>query len=350
MQRNINKRLKNPAGLFPRKFTVFSAVLLSAFFVVVSSGESRAWDREAERASINLAEDLETFFTNYITGIDTIFVAPFEFDQTRGLNGLDELLRDSLVYALNSYTSLNVVERERMEAIFEEQAFTKSGLVKTDYSRKATKLYGAQGYLAGDLVVFPDTVVWLLRLVDIETGEIFWAGEEELGVKHVMGPHDSDNDHMLWLMGLFDAAGKCAAEMADYIMDNDPDALLLVPVLENSSSRHYFGFDREVTAKVVNELAARNVRVVERANLETLMEEMKLSKVLNAKNAVKFGQMLGANYMLGGSLTVTQAGDMYTVFGDRKEVRIDSFVKLRLVDIDSSRVEYSADEESSIFY
>ena len=74
-----------------------------------------------------------------------------------------------------SGTSLNLIERDKIQAILKEIALSQSGGVDTATAVKAGKILGAQTIAFGSFMVLGKTVRIDIRIIEVETSEMLMA-------------------------------------------------------------------------------------------------------------------------------------------------------------------------------
>lgn len=100
----------------------------------------------------------------------------------------------------NSSTSLQLIEREKIQALLKEIALSQSGSVDQSTAVKAGKILGAQSIIFGSFMVLGNQVRMDARIIKVETSEVVMA-------ESIAG--DSDG-----IMNLaMDLAGKIARSM-----------------------------------------------------------------------------------------------------------------------------------------
>nr|CBX27328.1 hypothetical protein N47_H21500 [uncultured Desulfobacterium sp.] len=75
----------------------------------------------------------------------------------------------------NSNTTLQIVEREKIQAILKEIALGQSGSIDQATAVKAGKLLGAQSIVFGSFMVLGNNVRLDARIIKVETGEVLTA-------------------------------------------------------------------------------------------------------------------------------------------------------------------------------
>jgi TolB-like protein len=88
------------------------------------------------------------------------------------LNKLKKGLADMMITDLSNINMLNIVERDRLEAILKEQKFSKSSQVDPSTATKVGKLLGAQVILTGGYFEMMGSLRIDARFIDVETGKI----------------------------------------------------------------------------------------------------------------------------------------------------------------------------------
>lgn len=325
-------------------FFVLSYVLLLPSYLFCSQD----WSAETDPAVQRISESLES----HLKGGDSslIFVSPFRNLEPRGLVGVEELLRNSLIHSIKSNTEIRLVERKEIDKVLDEKSFVLSGLVKSTVADEVGRIYGAGGYITGEVVVLPNTVLLMTRLVEIETGEVLWADEERIGIKHELGIHDSGIKHMIWIMALCNIADEATQELVDKLTVSGKSKKAIVGLMVNNSSSEYYGFENQVTMKIANNLVKNGVRVLERSNMETLFEEMKFAVLGDLEGEAKTGELLGADHLLAGDISIFDDGEPYSVFGDRQKVKVSASIRLRIVSIQSGEILDTVEKSGVLFF
>lgn len=110
---------------------------------------------------------------------ETMAVLPFENNSVTEpekyaplSKGLSAMLTTDLK---NSNTTLQIIEREKIQAILKEIALGQSGSVDQSTAVKAGKLLGAQSIVFGSFMVLGNNVRIDARIINVETGEVLMA-------------------------------------------------------------------------------------------------------------------------------------------------------------------------------
>lgn len=123
--------------------------------------------------------------------------------------------------------------------------------------------------------------------------------------------------------------------------------------IDGQSSNANFQITRQtnlLTNKLVTRLtSSREVRVVERDKMQMLMQEAELSEsaMTDPANAIRIGKMLGADYMIFGSMTILDPNiyvkDLPYNAGRTKVMSLVAGATIRLVNTETGHVEAAAD-------
>ncbi|MFH2047730.1 MAG: CsgG/HfaB family protein [Pseudomonadota bacterium] len=110
---------------------------------------------------------------------ETMAVLPFENNSVTEpekyaplSKGLSAMLTTDLK---NSNTTLQIIEREKIQAILKEIALGQTGSVDQSTAVKAGKLLGAQSIVFGSFMVLGNNVRIDARIINVETGEVLMA-------------------------------------------------------------------------------------------------------------------------------------------------------------------------------
>jgi len=123
--------------------------------------------------------------------------------------------------------------------------------------------------------------------------------------------------------------------------------------IDGQSSNASFEISRQtnlLTNKLVTRLtSSREVRVVERKKMQMLMQESQLSEseMTDPANAIQMGKMLGADYMMFGSISILDPSiyvkNLPYNAGRTKVMSLVAGATIRLVNTESGQVEAAAD-------
>ncbi len=134
----------------------------------------------------------------------TMAVLPFENNSVTDPDRYDPLskgLSAMLITDLkNSSTSLQLIERDKIQALLKEIAMSQSGIVDQSTAVKAGKILGAQSIVFGSFMVLGNQVRMDARIIKVETSEVVMA-------ESIVG----DSSGLLNLA--MDLAGKIAKSM-----------------------------------------------------------------------------------------------------------------------------------------
>lgn len=109
--------------------------------------------------------------------IKRLVVGQFTFNQ--GVNQLTKTVQEKLVTAFAA-KGLQVVERDRLEKVLQEQQLGYSGLINIDSAKKIGELLGAEGIILGTVNDMGNEISLNGRMVDIGSGNTLSAGEVNL--------------------------------------------------------------------------------------------------------------------------------------------------------------------------
>ena len=113
---------------------------------------------------------------------ETKTIAISYFDNTSGLkeyNPLSKGLTDMLITDLSNVKSIQIVEREKLEQIIQEQNLVLTGIIDESKAAQVGKLLGANLILSGSFLIMGETMRIDARLVDVSTGEVTMAEKIE---------------------------------------------------------------------------------------------------------------------------------------------------------------------------
>ncbi|MBN2354726.1 hypothetical protein JXO59_01365 [candidate division KSB1 bacterium] len=123
----------------------------------------------------------------------TIAIADFRNSTGRFVNDrLEKTVPELLKTELAQTRALTVVERSRLEAIFNEQALGQSGVLDTYRAQQVGRLVGAQYVISGELTRTGDRFRVDAHIVRVETGEV--VGEK------VTGPNEGAIEAMIRIL------------------------------------------------------------------------------------------------------------------------------------------------------
>ncbi|MGV7223413.1 MAG: CsgG/HfaB family protein [Nitrospinales bacterium] len=91
---------------------------------------------------------------------------------------------DIFISELSMIPIINVVERNRLNEIIEEQALSYTGLIDNETAVKLGNMVGTDAIIVGSIHVYtngsPKYFGFSFRVVDVETGVILWSGNHTL--------------------------------------------------------------------------------------------------------------------------------------------------------------------------
>ncbi|HDY74920.1 MAG TPA: hypothetical protein ENH49_00185 [Candidatus Marinimicrobia bacterium] len=90
--------------------------------------------------------------------------------------GLDvDLLRAKLISNLVSINTFQVVSRERLDALLEEQELSLSGVIDSQSAEEIGNLIGIDGFIDGYASFSENLLSLTLHLIETKTGKIVWS-------------------------------------------------------------------------------------------------------------------------------------------------------------------------------
>jgi TolB-like protein len=109
--------------------------------------------------------------------IKRLVVGQFTYNQ--GFNQLTKTVQEKLVTAFAA-KGMQVVERDKLERVLQEQQLGYSGLVNVESAKKIGALLGAEGMILGTVNDMGNDISLNGRMVDIGNGDTLSAGEVNL--------------------------------------------------------------------------------------------------------------------------------------------------------------------------
>ncbi len=310
-------------------------------------------------------------------------VAVIAFDNNTGDVALDWMrhgVAEALVSDLSRIGSLTLIERTQLQKGFAEQKLQELGFADPTGAAKVGKLVGADALLVGQIAKGGDLLRLDGRIVDLQTNKVLRTGsaqgkatdlfelERRLALDLVAeyaavtprermdlfaAPHSSLKSlETVAKVRALTAEGRDADARAQFqrLLAEDPQAaeklralqrswadkgatVAVVP-LHNASGRteeQWVGVG--LAEALTTDLRKVGLFLVERQQVERLMQERRLTEIFNPTQAAGIGRLVGATLLVIGS---------YQVAGER--LRVDT----RLVDVASGEViqSYSAEGRS----
>ncbi len=108
-----------------------------------------------------------------------VVMAVFDFEVKSGVPGYEALATDvpnALAEAFLAGGVVRPLERSALEKVFAEQELALSGMVDAGTAVRIGKLAGARFALLGTIAVVGEQIRLSCRVIDVETGEIVYAG------------------------------------------------------------------------------------------------------------------------------------------------------------------------------
>jgi TolB-like protein len=301
-------------------------------------------------------------------------VAVVAFDNNSGDKSLDWLrqgVAEALVTDLGHLGGLQLIERTQVQKGFQEMKLQELGIADPSAAAKVAKMVGADALLLGQFVRDGDGTVRLDgRVVEVGSAKILKTGsatgkldqifdvERRLALD-LLQEYAAVTDHEkqdffgakqpsmaalnnMSRIRMLSAEGKMKEAKAAYekLLAEDPAAAeklkdlqkqwadlaatVAVAPLKNISGRPDEGWvGVGLSEALATDLKRVGLYLVERQQLEWLMQERRLTEISNEADAVKLGKLAGASFLVIGSYQ-SQSG----------ELRIDA----RLVEVSSSQV------------
>jgi len=301
-------------------------------------------------------------------------VAVVAFDNNSGDKGLDWLkqgIAEALVTDLGHLGGLQLIERTQVQKGFQEMKLQELGLADPSGAAKVAKMVGADALLVGQFVKDGDGSVRLDgRVVEVGSAKIMKTGsatgrldaifdvERRLALD-LLQEYAAVTDHEkqdffgakqptlaaltnMSRIRMLSAEGKLKEAKAAYekLLAEDPAAaaklkdlqkqwadlaatVAIAPLKNVTSQAKDSWIGVGVSEALATDLKRVGLYLVERQQLEWLMQERRLTEVTNEQDAVKLGKLAGASFLVIGSYQIQSA-----------QLRIDA----RLVDVSSSQV------------
>lgn len=141
-----------------------------------SAIEARGLDARARRLSDELARAIKRLPGDHRD--QTFAVVPFtETDDESRSRRLGLVVSDMVLTNLARDHRLNLIERGRLSAVLEEQAFQMTGAVDPAQAAEVGKLLGARGLVVGEVTDTGDTFRIGARVLDMESASVLAATE-----------------------------------------------------------------------------------------------------------------------------------------------------------------------------
>jgi len=156
-------------------------------YIKILGGDMELAEAETNRISLDdeiappveersLQEHLENLFhemTLYLgsTGEGTIVISGFTTKEEK-TSDLITLLNEMALFEISKLDALQVLERDKLDMILEEQKLALSDLMDTSNAIEIGKLLTANHILTGSVIEMPGSVVIFGRIINVETAEI----------------------------------------------------------------------------------------------------------------------------------------------------------------------------------
>lgn len=304
---------------------------------------SFSFNDASQKISAKIAEDISNFTGSISPKKDfSLAVLNFKIFNPKGYVNMDEYFSDILSTNLTERKeSLMVLERLKLKNILKEQGLNASGFI-SDKGINIGKILNASYLILGNLIISDKYLGVAVRMVDVESGRIIWANYYELPLNSSISYIAYELNQFLWIKAVKKAIEKATKNLLKNIDFTDK----IVAVNNLKTSPNTLGIEDISTSLLITEIAKNNVVVVEREKLESILNEISLSQSgLTEENKIlKAGELLGATEIVMGNILLNQKGELYDIFGERKEVTIDGNINLKLVSINSSEILASVNE------
>ncbi len=113
---------------------------------------------------------------------EKVTVAISDFENSTGLfsnSELEKSVPEMLKTDLSQYEKIIVLERSKIQSVFQEHALIQSGVIDPEQAQKVGELVGARFVLTGEISKVGDRYRLDTHLVDVESGKVF--GEKVTG-------------------------------------------------------------------------------------------------------------------------------------------------------------------------
>ncbi len=165
-----------PILKYEGRLVIFSHIIdLQEGENIIRIEASDADGNEVDHSIIIVSKTPEAFNLN---NRHKITVLPF--DQKGGISETGSLFQDLLIGALFEQNRFQVVERNLLEVVLQEQKLSQTQLVDRRTALKVGQIVAAQSILTGSMVATRNGVEIISRLIDTETSEIL-ATEDAFG-------------------------------------------------------------------------------------------------------------------------------------------------------------------------
>lgn len=104
-------------------------------------------------------------------------MAILPFEQKGDGSRLADIIHDQLLDSFMEQARFKIVERKKIESILRELKLSSTELVDPDQAAKLGKIVAAQSMLAGTIILSPDSVEIIARLIDTETATILASND-----------------------------------------------------------------------------------------------------------------------------------------------------------------------------
>jgi iron(II)-dependent oxidoreductase len=191
-------------------------------------------------------------------------------------------LSEKLSIRLTQSGRFKVIDRSKLELILKEQKLSLTGVIAPEKMKELGKLYGIDAFIFGRKVESSSEMLsMVLKLIDVNTGLILWA--DTFG---------DTNDELV----------KTAQQVTRF---GTADLRTERPIRTLAFWRMEGGFDMEGLMDVMAAELTKQGRfqVVDRQNLETLLEEQKFTQsgLVNPATMKEFGKLYGIDALLYGA-------------------------------------------------
>lgn len=214
---------------------------------------------------------------------------------------LAEAIAAPLFVGLDGKDWITGIERKQLDRVIEEQKIQQSGAFDTTTAVRLGNLVGANWLLLGSYFPWKGRLRIMLRFVDVETGQVDTGKflSVEGGVKDPFKPVEE-------LIGKIDRSlARGRSRTPDKTVK--PLRIAILPFKNTRRKKEYDPIGRATAELLYDALSADpGISVVERAQIQKLVDEMKLglSGIVDSKTAAEVGRLHGASALLIGSFMV----------------------------------------------
>jgi hypothetical protein len=297
-----------------------------AFFICFCFVSNSYAQDALSNASERIAESLRTSLPQDIKNL-----AVWNIDVNPNVSVNPTNIRDSIEIAIVKQHYFNLIDRTKLDLIFQEQGLSQTGLIDPENIKKIGKLYGIDAMIFVEILdnkidKFTNPTV-IIKAIDTETGILASASEIQLEDKYLSTEID-------------DLVAKAATSILsdkENIRSNGINTIAFWQ-LEGADPRPKKAIMSKLNSYLVY---SREFKIIDRENLAELLKEQTFGAtgLVDADTARRLGKLYGVDAFIFGRIKD------HSIYSTEDVIDASISVNLKMIDVNTAKIVW-ADELS----